>query len=282
MYLPLIGSFLEAVGTIIDKHNLNKTKINFKNYIVYGFFASVLVMLPLLAFFWRVDSGAFLPKNLIILGLVVFFAIIANLCINYSLKRENLTEMEPIRVMQPFFTILIAFIIFSEERNWLVILFGVIASIALVVAHVKKNHFVWNKYMVATLFGSFFFAVEMAISKFIIPYYSPITFYFFRCFFVFAVCLILFRPNLRELDKRTGGLILFSGLSWVLYRIILYMGYGSYGVILTTIIFILTPVLIMLYAVFLLKEKFSLKQAISAIVIIACVVGAILVQAGIL
>jgi|TARA_B100001971_G_C18215976_1_gene553864 drug/metabolite transporter (DMT)-like permease len=283
-YIPIIGAFLEGIGMVIEKKILKIRKINHKNYTVYGFLALVLVMLPLIFFFWKVDQKAYEPINLLIFLLVILFSILANLLIFYSLKRETLTEIEPIRLMQPLFTIVLAFAlsfifknIYSDEQNFAVVILALIASIALIASHVKKHHIVYNKYIIAALLGSLFFAIELVISKAILPYYSSLTFYFLRCLSIFLVALIIFRPKI-ELKKKTKLMFLLTGAIWVAYRLILYWGYLALGIVFTTILFILGPVFIFILARIFLKEKITWRHIIASIIIIACVVGAILLQ----
>ena len=54
-YIPIIGAFLEATGTILYKKLANRHKITYKDFLVYGFLSIILVSLPLLYFFWRID-----------------------------------------------------------------------------------------------------------------------------------------------------------------------------------------------------------------------------------
>src|SRR3989344_915857 len=123
-YTPIIGSVLEGAGNIIDKKIVVTHKVNYKNCTVYGFLALVLVMLPLIFFFWEIKPEAYSIKNMLIFMLVVLFSILANLLVFYSLKRKKLTELEPIRLMQPLFTVLLAFILsfffitYSGERKY--------------------------------------------------------------------------------------------------------------------------------------------------------------------
>jgi drug/metabolite transporter (DMT)-like permease len=280
MYLPIIGSFLEATGTILDKRNMQSKGINYKNYTLFWFLAAVIVMLPFIYFFWRIDLSSLLEwKNLSVFVGIILLAILANLSLNFALKREDLTEMEPIRVLFPFFTILFAFLIYPDERNWTIVILGLIAAAALVFAHVKKHHFSFNKYMIATLLSNVFFALELTMSKYLLPIFSPLTFYFLRCFFVLLIIFPIFKSDFRKIDNKLKVMIFLSGLIWVVYRIILYFGYEIYGIILTTTLFILTPVLIMLYAVVFKKEKMNWKQVLSTIIILACVIGAIVLSA---
>lgn len=283
-YIPLIGSVLEGAGTIIDKTIVIKHKINYKNYMVYGFLALVLVMLPLIFFFWEIKPEAYSILNLLIFMSVVLFSILANILVFFSLKRENVTELEPIRLMQPLFTVLLAFIFsfffvaYSAERNYSILILALIASAALIASHVRKHHLILNKYIIAALLGSLFFAVELVISKAILSYYSSLTFYFLRCLLIFLITAIIFHPSISSIKNKTKILMLISGVIWVIYRLILYYGYLTLGIVFTTILFILSPIFIFIFARIFLKEKILLRQIIASIIIIACVIAAILLE----
>jgi len=280
VYLPIIGAFLEAVGTILEKKLLKHKKIDYRNYTVYGFLAIVLILLPIIYFFQDVEEEAFFLKNILIFLLVIFMSILANVLFYYSLKKVKIIEFEPIRLMQPLFTILLAVIAYKSERNWTIVLLAIIASISLVVSHLKKHHLAINKYTISVYLSSLFFAVELVASKAIIQYYNPFFFYFLRCFFIFLFSFLIFKPSFSILakDKKIGVMTLIIAAIWVVYRAIIYYGYGVYGVVVTTLLFILAPVFLVILAVFFLHEKPSLKQIISIIIMIACVAAAIILN----
>lgn len=284
IYIPIIGAFLEGAGIILEKKVLRKHKITYKSYTVYSFLALVLVMIPLTFFFWDIEPQAYELKNISIFLFVVLASILANLLIFYSLKRENVTEIEPIRLMQPLFTILLAFIfsfffgIYSAERKFSILGLALIASISLIASHIKRYHLVYNKYIIAALIGSFLFALELVASKLILSYYSSLTFYFLRCLSVFMITGIIFHKKITSIQNKTKILILITGAIWVAYRLILYYGYLVYGVIFTTILLILAPVFIYLFASIFLKEKITLRNIIASVIIVACVVAAIVIE----
>ena len=143
--LPIIGAFLEAAGMIIEKKILKKKNLNYKNYTAYGFLAIVILMLPILLFAWGLKPEAFETINILLMAFVVIVSVFANLLVFYSLKRENITEFEPTWLMQPLFTILLASIFYLNERNWSSLILALIASLSLILAHVKKHHLVLNK-----------------------------------------------------------------------------------------------------------------------------------------
>ena len=281
--LPIFGAFLEATGAILVKKIINKHGINFRNYIVYIFFSIVLISLPLLFFFWKVESGALDLPNLILLASIVIISIFANFFIFYSLKKEDLSEIQPIRLTTPLFTILIVFIlsfffeVYSQERNYSILVLALIASIALIVSHIKKNHIVFNKYSIAAIIGSLLFAIEMTLSKPILFFYNPITFYFIRSLWIFIITWTIFHQKLSPIKNKTKIMISLTAMTAILFRVILYYGFQTLGVIFTTTIFILAPIITYIFAAIFLKEKITIKQIISSIVVIACVAIAIVI-----
>jgi len=280
MYIPILGALALAAGTILERTILKIKKVDIKFYQTASFFAIVLATIPFIYFFWRIDSGAFGLKNILIFVGIVLFSIIANLFVFYSLKWEKVTNLEPARILEPLFVVLLAllFSLFFDkfERNFNMIIPAVIASLALVFPHIKKHHLKFNKYFIAAILGSFFFALELVLSNLILQFYSLITFYFLRCASIFLVSLIIFRPKLKPLkDKKIPVLIFTTAAVWVAYRMAVYFGYSKYGVTFTTLVIMLSPVFIYFIANRFLKEKLNWKNIVSSLIIIACVIYAI-------
>ena len=280
-YFPLLGAMALALGTILERIVLKIRKINVKEYQTASFFAIVLALVPLVYFFWRLDSPALETENVLIFALVIFFSIIANLFVFYSLKWEKVNILEPARVLEPLFIILLAIIFsfFAEnlyERNIKVIAPALIASFALVFSHIKRHHLSFNKYFIAAILGSFFFALELVISRLILDFYSPITFYFLRSSSIFLLSFFIFRPNFKGIKTKTAGLIFITGVIWVIYRLIVYYGYLQLGVISTTLLLMLGPIFIYALAHFILKEKMSWKNFVVAIIIVSSIIYALI------
>lgn len=278
IYLPFIGALAEGAIAILEKKVLRKRKVDFKHFTVFVFFTAMVLMIPLMFFFWDVKPEAYSFFNLIILGGIVILAVIANLCVFYAIKWEKLTEIEPVILFQPLFVILLALIFFPLERNFNIIIPAIIASLALIFSHVKKNKLCFNKYLLFALLGSLFYAFELILTRFILDYYSPITFYFFRVSFIFLITFLIFRPGNEIVDKKSQILIVFIGGLWIVYRVLLYYGYLSLGVVFTTLIFILGPIFVYLFARMFLKEKLTWRNIVATIIIILCIGYAIFVS----
>ena len=113
------------------------------------------------------------------------------------------------------------------------------------------------------------------ISRLILDFYSPITFYFLRSFSIFLLSFLIFRPNFKKLNSKVSWQIFLTGLIWIVYRIAVYYGYLKIGVISTTLVLMLGPIFIYALAYFILKEKISWGNVLASVVIVASVIYAL-------
>ena len=128
----------------------------------------------------------------------------ANLFVFYAMKWEKITEIEPIRLFQPLFVIIFAFLLYSSERQTAapLIIAAIVASLALILSHIRRHHLKISRYSLAAFLGSIFFAAELAISKEILNFYSPMSFYLIRCLFIFIITYLIFRPKLNSIPNQ--------------------------------------------------------------------------------
>ncbi|HLD55167.1 MAG TPA: EamA family transporter [Candidatus Nanoarchaeia archaeon] len=280
IYLPFLGAISLAAGTILEKIVVKRKNIDIKFYQTAIFFVIMLVMLPFIYFYWKFDPQALQPLNIIIFSLVIIFSLLANWFVFYSVKGEKVSNLEPAKMIEPLFVVLLA-ILFSffidsgmYEKNLKIIIPAIIAGLALILSHIKRHHLKFNKYFLSAILGSFFFALELVISRLILDYYSSLTFYFLRCAFIFLFSLIIFRPKMIQMDKTLTSYIFITGIFWVLYRVIIYYGYVNLGIIFTTLIIMVSPIFIYLFAHIFLKENLSWRNIIASIIIIGCVLYA--------
>ena len=277
IYFPIFGALSLATGTLLEKVILVKKNISAKAFQSASFIGIVIIMLPFLAFFWKLTPEATTTKNILIFFLVVAFSLLANYFAFSSLKSGKLSKIEPAKMIESLFVVLIA-LIFSYliddklyERNFQMVIPAIIAGLAIVFSHVKKHHLKFNKCFSYALLGSFFFALELVISILILDFYSPISFYFLRCLAVAVGSFFIFRPNFKSFDKKSNLLIFITAAIWIIYRVIVYYGYTTLGIIETTLIIMLGPIFIYLFAWKFLKEKISKRNIIVSIVILASV-----------
>ena len=282
IYLPVIGAIALATLTIMEKVVLRKRKIDTKLFQTATFFAAVLVMIPLMFWFWKLESPALELNNILIFIGVIIASFFANICLFYALKWEKVSNIEPALIMEPLFTVLLAvvfsfFVVGLYDRNLGVIIPALIAGSALIFSHIKKHHLDFNRYFLAAVLGSFLFGLELVMSRLILDFYSPLSFYFLRCTAIFLLSFLAFRPKFSKIDKKVRWEILLIGALWVGFRTLVYYGYLILGVIFTTLIIMLGPVFVYLFARIFLKEKLEWRNIVASIVIVACVLYVLLV-----
>ena len=149
--IPILGAAALGAGTVLERFILKKKKIGIKLYQTASFLAIVIATLPFLYFFWKLDAGAFELKNILIFIGIIASSVTANLFVFYSLKWEKVTNLEPARILEPLFVILLAvvFSFFTQglyEQNLKIIIPAIIASIALIFPHIKKHHLKCGNY----------------------------------------------------------------------------------------------------------------------------------------
>jgi drug/metabolite transporter (DMT)-like permease len=276
IYLPILGAFALAFGTIMQKILLRKRKMDIKEYNVLEFLSIVIVMALVLVFFWRLEPEALYLKNILIFAGVVAISIAANLFMLYAMKWEKVSYLEPAKMFEPLFVVLLS-VVFSfffqdmYERNLRMIIPGIIAACALIFSHIRRHHLDFNKYFISAIIGSFMFALELILSILILDYYSSFTFYFLRCAAILLITYLIFRPKINNLNGKEKLNFLILGVIWVIVRVIMYYGYQKIGIVSTTIILMLGPVLIYAFAKVFLKEKLHWKNIVASIIILACV-----------
>jgi len=277
IYIPLIGAIALSVMVLFEKLGLKKNKINSNHFMVAAFLSAVVFMLFFLPFFGGVDKGIFELKNILYFIGVIFFAVVANICYFYAMKWEKLSTLEPVHLLEPLFVIILASIFFSAERNTHIIIPAIIAALALVFSHVRKHHLNFNKYVLVGILGSFLYGVETIFAKLVLDYFTPLSLYFFRCLFILIITAVMFRPRLTKEIKGKNWIITFVvGISWVVYKVLSYYGFIKLGVVFTTLILMLSPVLVYAFAWKFLKEKLEWRNIVAAIVIIICVLYGVL------
>ncbi len=94
---------------------------------------------------------------------------------------------------------------------------------------------------------------------------------------IFIISVAIFRPSFKKLKTRRIKLeILASSAIWVIFRVLLYYGYLKIGVILTTLLIMLSPIFVYLFAWKFLKEKIDWRNIVAAVIIIASILYALL------
>ena len=90
--------------------------------------------------------------------------------------------------------------------------------------------------------------------------------------------IIIFKPSMKTIDNKTWRMIFLISFIWILYRLMLYTSYVTKGPVITTLLFMLTPIFIYIMSYFYLKEKPNWRNITASIIILICVAYAMFVN----
>lgn len=249
-----------------------------KIFVPIMFVFAFLFLAVFVAFFpnmFSVSAGGYEPIFLFLMFLVIAIASFRNMLYYYSFQREGLCEIEPFMSFVPLLTILIAGIAYPAETNIRVFALAIIAALALVLSHIKRKHLVFSRDMLPILAVIVLEAAENNIVRELLRHYSPTAMYMVRTFLVAIVLLIFIRPNFKKVYKKEFLSLAAISFFWVLVMIFTYYAYQTVGVVYTSLIMMLAPVLIVFGSWLILKErKIEKRNIVALFVVLACVVAA--------
>jgi len=271
MIIPLIASIAGAANQVYSKISLSKDKIDYKVFTVLSFLIIFCILL--------IASPFFFEMPMFTLEIVPYFiALIVvggtwNLLSFYGMSHDKLSEYEPLISTAPLFSVILAVLVYSEERNLKLIVFSIIAGLALIWNHVEKKHLVFNKYSLAILASSLLIAIENIILKKLLTVFDPINLYFYRVTVILIILFIIFRPNPKQLAHKKLNHTIVANMLITIQAIFIFWSFAAYGIIKTVLILNLIPVVVYIASVFILKEKMSKKNIITAAVVLLCVIA---------
>lgn len=271
MFTALTGAILSAATLIIQKFILSTQKVNHKafNAIVFSFlFIFTLIVFP--KFGW-IKPEAFSSYYLIIIVLMVISAAAWNILLTISLQKERMVEFELIAMTQPLVTIAFGSVVFASERNWHILLLAFAASLALIIAHLRKDHIYFDKYARYLLLAILLMSVEFLLIKILLAVFSPVALYMIRTFLIAVVFWVFVTPSLQTVNLKNlatmGGVAALA----VLQMVLIYTAIENKGLVYTTLFLILAPVLVYLFSVLIFKERLKARTAVCVLAILLCI-----------
>lgn len=279
MLTGIIAAITQAFGVTLDKVVLSYRKIPVKDFIPIVFLFLSLFTLPLLFFRGGVDWQEFLTWKYILLYLaMIAVAIVWNILYYHGVRSERVQEFELILMLNPLIVILLATFFFPAERNLQILVAGIVASLALIFAHLKREHLVFSRTALWLIVCVILMSVETIMHRVLLNLISPASLYFSRTLLLLIFFVLFYRPKISGLNKISIGLIALNGLLGAAQFIARFYGYRDAGVIITTLILTIAPVLVYLGAYLYFKEKVNKKMIAAGAVIIFCIIWAVLAQ----
>lgn len=272
MIAALLSAVATAAGLVVDKFTLSRERMSLRVYLplVFAFLCGfTLLLAPVLA---RIDLQiALLPNSLFLLFLMVIMAIAWNVLFYQSVKKERMYEHEMITMTAPLITIILAAIFFPEERDTQIFILALIASAALFIARKEKAKFVLDRDAYNLLLGVILMSAENIIFRELLYSYTPVALYAIRTFILACFFMAYYAPRYKQVSPKHWWMIAGSAFLGVVGMLAKLYAFAEIGVIYTTLISLLAPLLVFFASWEIFHERIRARIVIAAIIILAVV-----------
>ncbi len=278
MFNALTAAISNAIEVVQSKYLFSRYHVPAKTYVALNnFFVFIATIIPF-AIWGEIYFNKFSLKYAFAFVVMIIVAYFGNILYYYGLKRGKICDVEPLVMTSPLVTMVLAAIVYPDERNLYILVPAIIASLLLAYSRIERHHLKINKYSLAMIGFVALFAIESNLIKYILDILNPVALYTIRIGILSSLFLLFLRPKLREMKGKVVGLTFLNGAIVALEYIFSYTAVREIGVIATNLIFLIAPVMILLISNFIFKEKMGLKKAISDTLILICIAVAILIK----
>lgn len=267
---PILSAVLQSSSFTLDKVILSIKRVNFKTYTGASFPLMFFITLVIFLIFRPPISMDLFVGNLLLLLLIsIGMTVVTNLIFYRALDDDQLGEIQTLDLLRNIPIIIFSSLIFSDERNFAVIVPAIIASVAVIWSHWEHHRFKIAKNTLPFLIWSLSTAVVGApISKILLVSWNPISLEFVRSGVMALIFGLLFYKFVGKISFKTFLLLLttniLTSIAWILY----YFSYQRSGIIYTVLIFSIQPLLVYVASVFFLKEQVQLKKVVAFAIVL--------------
>lgn len=230
------------------------------------------------AIFW----GFLQPDFFTIKYILLFAALIAvgaafNILYYTALDNKNVCEIEPIAMLVTPATVMLAMIMFPGERNTTLLVISVIATVALLLSRFEKGHLDFDKYSWMLIGFVLLSAIEAVLIKYLLGVMNAVSLYGIRAVFLAIVFFLIFRSiRINKVNKKESVQIFANSIITSVEHVAKFFAIGMVGIVNSSLILLLGPIIILIFSKIFLKEKISLKRGIGDAVILMCIVAIVL------
>jgi len=272
MLSPIIASITQAFGVMTDKLVLSRIKVPINRFIPLLFCLLAFFTLLVLPFDNWISPEAITWPAIGFFLLMIILAFAWNILYYQAVQREVVQEFEPILMLSPLVVVLLAPIFYPEERNLIIFLVSLVAGVILVFSHLKRGAIKFRKESLGLLICIFLMGLEVLVIRRLLDFFAPATLYFIRTAILFLIFSIFYRTDFAQVQPIAVWGIVATSLLGVVQMVARFYSYQAIGIVFTTLVLSLSPVLVYLFGFLFLKEKIYPRKLIGGILIFACII----------
>ena len=267
---PILAAILQAGSFTLDKVILSIKRVNFKTYTGISFPLIFLITLIIFIIFRPPLSLNLFTGNLLWLLLIsIGMTIVTNLIYYRALDSDYLGEIQTFDLLRNIPIIIVSGLIFTDERNFSIIIPAFIASIAIIWSHWEHHHIKIARNTLPFIVWSLFTAsIGAPISKILLQSWNPISLELISSGVIAIILGTLFIKCTNKISFKTFLLLLITNISTSIAWILFYFSYQYSGIIYTILIFSIQPLLVYIASIFILKEPLNWKKIIAFIIVL--------------
>lgn len=271
MIYALLSAFLQAISLIINKVGLKRRTLHTADYatMLFGLLSvwgwiSVIVFHPQ----WNIDS--YLSHLSWFIG-IVLTAAGWNYIYLRSVKHEKASVVETLMNLSIPASVFVSWLSGSEQFSWLNFVLLMIGICVLLSSFRKHHHFELDKYLTKLVMAIILLAIENTLVKISLSnnYFEPISLYALRTSFIAVLFWIVFRPGKIELSWQEKAILPIASLVGATLITIKWFSFAASGVVTTSLIWFLVPVIVFMSSVVFLKEKPEKKHILAVVILLA-------------
>ncbi len=279
MIAAFISALAASTNLVTDKLLLSRHRISLRVFLPIIFIFLFVFTAILTPSFGTVNwDVALLSNSMFLVFLMIVIAIAWNVLFYQSVQAEKVHEHEVVVMMAPLFTILLAAAFFPEEFELRIFILTLISSLALFFAKAEKAHITTSITSYNLILGVVLMATENVIVRELLYTYSPVALYAIRTLFLAGFFMIYYRPRYAQVSARHWWWIAGSAVLGVVEMLGKFYAFSTVGIVYTTLITMLAPLVIFLASWELLHEKIKPRVLIAFVVIMVCVIIATFIK----
>jgi len=266
--IPIISAFLAAIAGILARVLLKDTpakKMLAANFLIMG--TTLLLLSPLFYKFIITWQS---------IGLIILIVVLDTLGNYFYFKTFEETEASialPLLSLAPIVTFFFGAIILGEYPSIIIIISALIIVTLIIAISIDWKKF--SEFRKVTLYpalaSAFLFGISAIPSKYLLSTLGATnapTLYMFRAILIGVFALLIFENSLNKISTKTYSFIFIRGLFVIGQWILLYYAItlGNTGVAIT--LGNITPIFVLFLSIIFLKESFSWKKSLAALVIL--------------
>jgi drug/metabolite transporter (DMT)-like permease len=276
---PLCAAVLQSTSFILDKVILSVRGVGYRTYTVASYpLMFLLILIAYLALRPPLATALLSGRLLWLFLFSVVLSLGTNLLYYRALDDNCLGEIQLLDLLGYPAVIMVSAILFPDERNVVTIIAAFTASMTVLWCHWERHRLAMGKAAVPFVLWSLAAAPSSAsVSKLLLQTWNPISLMLVQSGVSAVVLAVLYGRQVvghfPQTPRRSQVLVslVVTNVLTTLAFILLYFSYARSGIVYTTLLCLLQPVLVYVASVTLLKEKVTRKKSVAFVVVLVAI-----------